>query len=121
MGVYQRGENWYIDFTFKGQRIRESIGPSRKDAEKVIAKKKTEIIENKYLDLRKAPEPIKFHDFAKQYLQWSKTNKKASTCLRDVCIMKHFDKEFEGKNIQDITTWQIEKYKAKRREELKPA
>ena len=40
MSIYQRGENWYIDFTFKGQRIRESIGPSRKGAEKVISKKK---------------------------------------------------------------------------------
>jgi hypothetical protein len=35
MGVYQRGENWYIDFRFKGQRIREYIGPSRKSAEKI--------------------------------------------------------------------------------------
>jgi len=26
MAIYQRGENWYIDFRFKGQRIRESIG-----------------------------------------------------------------------------------------------
>jgi len=43
MAIYQRGQNWYIDFTFKGQRIRESIGPSRKGAEKVIAKKKAEI------------------------------------------------------------------------------
>ena len=30
MAIYQRGENWYIDFTFKGQRIRESIGPPEK-------------------------------------------------------------------------------------------
>jgi len=49
MAIYQRGNNWYIDFRSKGQRVRESIGPSRKDAEKIIAKKKTEIIENKYL------------------------------------------------------------------------
>lgn len=60
MAIYQRGKNWYIDFTFKGQRIRESIGPSRKGAEKVIAKRKTEIAENKYLDKRKDPEPITF-------------------------------------------------------------
>ncbi len=52
MAVYQRGDNWYIDFWFKGQKVRESIGPSRKGAEKVIAKKKTEIVENKYLDIR---------------------------------------------------------------------
>ena len=38
MAIYQRGNNWYVDFTFKGQRVRESIGPSRKDAAKVIAK-----------------------------------------------------------------------------------
>lgn len=75
MSVYKRGDNWYIDFTFKGQRIRESIGQSRKDAEKVIAKKKTEIIENRYLDIRKEPEPMKFHDFCKEYLAWSKTTR----------------------------------------------
>jgi len=25
MAIYQRGENWYIDFTFKGQRVGESM------------------------------------------------------------------------------------------------
>jgi integrase len=121
MSIYQRGENWYIDFTFKGQRIRESIGPSRKGAEKVIAKKKAEIAENKYLDKRKEPDPITFHDFAKEYLQWSKANKKASTYVRDLSTVRTLDEEFGSKNIQDITTWQIEKYKAARKEKLKPA
>lgn len=41
------------------KRIRESIGPSRKDAEKII--------QNKYLDIRKEPDPIKFYDLAKEY------------------------------------------------------
>ena len=40
MRIYRRGENWYIDFRFKGQRVRESIGPSRKTADAVIAKRK---------------------------------------------------------------------------------
>jgi hypothetical protein len=115
MAVYQRGKNWYIDFVFKGQRIRGSIGPSRKDAAKVIAKKKTEIVEGKYLDIRKEPEPIKFHDYAKEYLQWAKENKKKSTYTRDVYIMRRFDDEFKGKTIQDITTWQIEKWKSNRK------
>lgn len=118
MSIYQRGENWYIDFRFKGQRIRESIGPSRRDAEKVIAKRKTEIIENRFLDIRKDPEPVTFHDFAKEYLQWAKANKKSSTYSRDLYTVRVFDKEFEGKNIQDLTTWQIEKYKTKRKENL---
>lgn len=119
MAIYQRGNNWYIDFTFKGQRIRESIGPSKKNAQKVIDKRKTEVVENKYLDIRKEPVPVTFHEFAKQYLEWAKSNKKGSTYSRDVSIMRHLDKEFEGKNIQDITTWHIEKWKAKRAERLK--
>jgi integrase len=121
MAIYQRGENWYIDFTFKGQRIRESIGPSRKDAEKIIAKKKTEIVENKYLDIRKEPDPIKFHEFAKEYLAYAKTNKKTSTCTRELYIMRSFDKEFEGKYIHEITAWQIEAWKSKRSKTCKVA
>ena len=88
MSIYLRGENWYIDFVYKGQRIRESIGPSRKIAEKVITKKKTEIVENKYLDIRKDPDPISFHAFAKQYMEWSKTNKKPSSYYRQLCFMR---------------------------------
>ena len=117
MAIYQRGKNWYIDFTFKGQRIRESIGPSRKGAEKVIVKKKAEIAENKYLDVRKDPDPIKFHDFAKEYLQWAKANKKPTTYSRDVSIMRTLDAEFGSRGLHEITVWQIEKFKAARKED----
>ena len=121
MAVYKRGENWYIDFTFHGERIREMIGPSRKGAEKVIAKRKAEIAENKFLDKRKEPDPIKFYDFAKEYLQWAKANKKPSSYSRDLSLMRQLNKEFEAKAIQEITTWQIEKFKARRKEEVRPA
>jgi len=121
MAVYKRGDNWYVDFTFHGQRIREMIGPSRKGAEKVIAKRKAEIAENKFLDKRKEPAPIKFYDFAKEYLQWAKANKKPSSYSRDLSLMRQLNKEFEAKAIQEITTWQIEKFKARRKEEVRPA
>jgi len=120
MAIYQRGDNWYIDFRFKGQRIRESIGPSKKDAKKVIDKRKTEIIENKYLDIRKEPDPIKFHDFAKEYLKWAKANKKPSTYSRDIYIMRYLEKHFETKYLHEVTSWDIEKWKSIRKEEIKP-
>lgn len=120
MAIYQRGKNWYVDFTFKGQRIRESVGPSRRVAQAVIAKRKIKIAENRYLDKRKDPEPITFREFAKEYLGWAKVNKKASTHLRDISIMRGLDREFEGKNIQDVTSWLIEKWKSKRSEKFKP-
>ena len=103
---------------FKGERIRETIGPSRKGAETVIAKKKAEIAENKFLDVRKEPDPVKFHEFAKEYLQWAKANKKESTYDGDLLRMRHLDEEFEEKAIQEITTWDIEKWKAKRKEKV---
>lgn len=121
MAIYQRGDNWYIDFSFKGQRVRESIGPSRKDAEKVIAKRKTEIVENRYLDIRKEPDPVKFHDFAKEYRTWAMVNKKPSTCSRELYTMRMFDREFEGKYLHEITTWQIEKWKSERRKTCEAA
>lgn len=121
MSVYKRGKNWYIDFTFHGQRIREMIGPSRKTASAVIAKRKVEIAEFKFLDKRKEPEPVKFYDFAKEYLQWAKANKKPSSYSRDLSLMRQLNKEFETKAIQEITTWQIEKYKARRKDEVRPA
>ena len=121
MAIYQRGKNWYVDFWFEGQRIRERIGPSKKLAMTVLAKRKTEIGENKFLDKRKDPDPITFHDFAKEYLTWAKSNKKPSSYQRDFYIMRIFDKEFEGKTIQEITAWQIEKYKAERKKRCKAA
>jgi integrase len=121
MAVYQRGNNWYMDFTFHGHRVREMIGPSRKGAEKVISKKKAEIAENKYLDKRKELDQIKFHKFAKEYLAYAKTNKKSSTCLRELYIMRSFDREFEGKYIHEITAWQIEAWKSKRSKTCKVA
>jgi integrase len=121
MSVYKRGKNWYVDFVFKGQRVRESIGPSKKTAEKIISKKKAEIAENKYLDIRKEPDPVKFHDFSKEYLAWAKINKKPTTYVRDLSIIRLLDAEFEGKTIQEITPWQIEKYRGKRKEISAPA
>ncbi len=121
MAIYQRGKNWYIDFTFKGQRIRESIGPSRKGAEKVIAKRKAEIAENKYLDVRKDPDPVTFHEFAKDYLKWAKGAHKASTYPTTVSSVRALDREFQNKGLHEITSWEIEQYKVRRKKEVKPA
>jgi integrase len=73
------------------------------------------------LYIRKEPDPVKFHDFAKEYLQWSKTNKKESTYCGDLIMMRHLDNEFEEKVIQEIALWDIEKWKAKQKEKVKPA
>jgi integrase len=119
MAIYKRGENWYADFFFHGERIRRMIGPKRKGAEKVIAKWKAEVAENKFLDKQKEPDPIKFREFAKEYLQWAKANKKPSSYDRELSTMRRLSNEFENHIIQNITTWQIEKWKARRKVEIR--
>jgi hypothetical protein len=54
MGVYLRHGNYCIDYTLpNGRRKRETIGPDKKLAENVLRKRKLEIAENKFLDIRR--------------------------------------------------------------------
>ena len=118
--VYRRGNQWWIDFTYKKKRYREAVGPDEDLAKDVLAKRKVEIRENRFFpDKQKLPDPIKFHDFAKEYLQWAKANKKPSTYNRELSTMRRLDKAFGDKVLQEITTWQIEKWKAMRKEAIK--
>ena len=50
--VFRRGRNYYVRFRFRGKLIKQSIGPKRSSAAKVIAKIKTEIAENRFLDVQ---------------------------------------------------------------------
>lgn len=37
MGIYKKGNNYFIDYYVHGRRRREKVGPSRKLAETVLA------------------------------------------------------------------------------------
>jgi integrase len=120
VAIYQRGNQWWIEFSYKGKRYREAIGPDEDLARDVLAQRRVEIRENRFFpDKVKEPDPVRFHDFAKQYLEWAKANKKPLSYRNLLSLMRQVNREFEQKTIQEITTWQIEKYKAKRKEEAK--
>ena len=122
MGIYQRGENWYIDFTYQGKRFREAVGPDEDLAVDVLSKRKVEIRENRFFpDKQKDPDPVRFHDFAKEYLRWSIANKKPSAKTRELSTMKTLDREFGEKDLDEITSYQVEAWKMKRKKEVKPA
>lgn len=55
----------------------------------------------------------------KEYLQWARANKKPSSWVTELSTMRRLDKEFGEKMLQEITTSQIEKWKAKRKEAIK--
>jgi len=120
MGVFKKATNYYIDYYLpNGRRKREKIGPSKKQAKLVLKKRKVQIAEGKFLDIRKE-ERISFDKMAKEYLEiHSKPNKRSS--WRDEISIKHFSHYFGKKTLQEITSLDVEKYKQKRAREVSPS
>ena len=119
MGVYLKGNTYYIDYYADGKRKRECIGPDKRLAETVLKKRKVEIAEGRYLDIKKN-EKIKFEDFAQEFLTLhSKPNKKS--WKSDFYNLKNIAPFFKGKNLYEITIQDIEKFKVARSRGVKPA
>lgn len=120
MGIFQKKGSWYIDYYAFGKRARKKIGPSKALAENVLRKRKVEIAENKYLDIRKE-QRIKFADFADEYLEiHSKVNNR-SWENAELPPVKRLKAYFGGKYLHEITPQSIEQFKAQAVNEVKPA
>jgi integrase len=119
MGVFRKQGVWWIDYRIHGQRRREKIGPYKALAETVLGKRRLEIAEGKFLGF----EPEKKYTFAEaadRYLQYSETNKKSYD--RDRCMLrKHLLPLFGKRQLEDITSWDIERYKGRRKKQVAPA
>jgi integrase len=120
MGVYLKGDNWYIDYYVSGRRKREKIGPSKNLAETVLKKRKVEIAEGKFLDIRKE-EKIKFEDFVDEYIEvYLKPNCK-SWEKSELHNIKHLKSFFSGKLLYEITPLLVERFKIERSKHVSPA
>ena len=120
MGIFQKNDNWCIDYRLQnGTRRREMVGKSKKLAKFALAKRKTEIAEGKFLDIKKK-EKIRFKDFAEEFLNlYSKPNKKS--WKSDEYNLKKLESVFRGKYLYSITVKDIEKFKSDRLKEVSPS
>jgi len=119
MGIYKKGNDWYIDFYVYGKRKREKIGPSKVLAETVLAKRKVAIAEGRFLDIRHS-ERIRIEDFAETFLNLHcRPNKKS--WKSDIYNLKTLLACFRGRCLHEIMTEDIEKFKVARIKEVKPA
>jgi len=98
------------------RRKRERIGPWKQLAEQVLAKRKAEVAENRFLDKLEEPPQICFRDFASKYIEWCKANNRAVDTK--IIRVRHLTEYFQTKPLGDITSWHVEKYKAKRKQEV---
>ena len=119
-GVLQKGDNYYIDYRVNGRRKRTTIGPNRKLAEAVLQKRKVEIAENKYLDIKK-DQRVKFKDFAHTYMENHAKPNKRSWKTTDEKYLRNLIPVFGEKYLYEIDSMIIERYKAKRKEKVSTA
>jgi len=121
MGIYKKGNDWYIDYYYMGRRKREKIGPNKTLATRALYKRKSQIVENKFFDVR-SKQKIKFEDFVPTYLELhSRLNKKPLVVRRDEGLIKNLSTHFAGKYLFSIVPEAIEKYKAERSKQVSPA
>ena len=120
MGIYLKGENWYIDYYVSGRRKREKIGPSKALAELVLKKRKVEIAKGKFLDIRKE-EKIKFADFVDEYVEVYLKPNCRSWEKSELHNLKHLKSFFAGKYLHEITPLLVERFKIERSRKVSPA
>ncbi len=120
MSVFLKNENYFIDYRLpNGKRRREKVGASKKLAETVLAKRKVEIAEGKFLDIRKQVK-IKFETFAEEFLNiHSKANKKS--WKSDYYYLETLKEFFKGKYLYELTIKDVEKFKLDRSQVVSPA
>ena len=118
MSVFRKGKIWYIDYYVAGRRRREAVGASRKMADKVHAKRLSQLAEGRFLDIQTQSKST-FNELARLYMEYAKTNKRSWE--RDQYSLMHLSTKFGGKRLSEITPILIEEYKSERLKAVKPA
>jgi integrase len=116
MSLYQRGKSWYYDFYSRGERYTGCIGPvSRTVAKEVLAKKKAEVFEGRYVTRSTKGSPV-FEEVAEDYLQYYRANRRPRSAQRHELAFKALTPFFGGKRLADIHPFMVERYKHMRKD-----
>ncbi len=118
MGLFKRGQTWWMRFTFKGRQIRKSTETGdKKLAERIYHKILGEIAEGKWFE-RLPGEEKTFREMMEKYLkEYSARNKTPKSHDRDRQLANHLNRFFGDSILTEITPRSISEYKVKRRDE----
>jgi integrase len=108
MGLFKRGQIWWISFTYKGKQVRHSTETNdEKLAKKIEHKVMTEVIEGKWFTT--PVEEATFQELADDYFGDYRMNQRKSLWRVEISV-KHLQKGFNGFASSEITTPEIKKY-----------
>ena len=115
MGLYKRGSVWTIQYFASGKRGREAIGPSRRQAELVLAKRRADLREGRYFEAQKE-RPLTFAILAGRYTEeYAKNYKKIRSYQRNLVSAKALKQFFGEALIANITPEDVDRYSQERK------
>ena len=117
--IYKRGNSWCVGFTMNGRRVRETVGPSKKVAEKVLSLRMTEVLENRYFPPNRQLGRMPFNEFAETYLERVVPLMKSIRTERD--RVKRWMRQFTTRPLGQITRAEIEAWRRERMSSCRPA
>src|SRR5438034_4112571 len=117
--IYKRGNSWCVGFTVNGRRVRETVGPNKKVAEKVLSLRMTQVLENRYFPPNRALGRMPFKDFAQTYLEREGPLLKSIRTERNRVLA--WAREFGNRPLGQITSTEIEAWRRERMSKCRPA
>src|SRR5438093_7122053 len=117
--IYKRGNSWCVGFTVNGRRVRETVGPNKKVAEKVLSLRMTQVLENRYFPPNRALGRMPFNEFAEMYLEREGPLLKSIRTERNRVLA--WAREFGNRPLGQITREEIEAWRRERMTTSRPA
>jgi len=113
--AFRKRDGWWLDYTTpEGHRVRTPGGPTKGEAETLLAKIRTEYMEKGVFEVRREPR-VGFEAAAAEYVAWAQEAKRSAR--RSAVILRRLSKSFKGKCLCDITVAMVERFKAERSKE----
>ncbi len=117
MGLYKRGQVWWMRLSYKGKQMMKSTEvKDRKLAEKIYAKVLTQIVEGKWFDKPTGEDKTLKELFDKYISEYSVLNKAENTIRHDKGFAKSMLEFFGDVPLTEVTSSRISAYKAHLRE-----
>lgn len=111
--IFQRGNNWGIDYSVNGVRKREIVGANKAMALKALQKKQVLIAENRYLDVKRLPK-LKLKDLTEKYIDLYLKPNRPSWGNSEKHNIRHLKNYMGEKYLHEITPIDVEKFRLER-------
>jgi integrase len=117
--MYKRGDSWYSDFWYEGERYTDSLGPVSKTVAKEKDRKfRSDVAGGKYIKLKNNPT---FTDAIDEHLKKSKAENRSSSYQRNLLSAKYLKAFFSDRRVRLIESNQVlmRKYMNERQKQIK--